>query len=138
MSPYDKLDKVLEIIVVNEATSFNQYSINKLLQEENIQIGDKELTEILIKLAEDGNVTKLKPSPNEPSYYFSAFNGRMFYLEGGYKTKLNRNRRERIQKRARMVLDVVNIFAIIILTILILLTDMGYLHATVTTSAKFH
>lgn len=125
MTPYEKLDRVLEYSFSYTDPVYRSFlQIANDLQDE---IPRKELFEVLQKLAQEGYVT-MKDSGNSGTSYGSSFDGRLLRDAGGYQKLVESNNTKAILTKLRIVIDIINIFVIIILTTLILLTEMGYLH----------
>jgi hypothetical protein len=97
LSPIDKIDRVLFLFPPNDKIhAYPKKTINDLLVKGGLNIDDRELIEILIKLVDDGYLridtgdyyTNGKHYKDIP-LYFLTFTGELFHLTGGYTQRLN-------------------------------------------------
>jgi len=118
MNSIDKIDEVLKFIIQCEnPPKINFVDIYKLFNANKIDLSAKENIEIADKLVKDKYV--IKEIENNKIYYYSSFEGRLFFQKGGYKSQYKYHKRKRIYDISMTVITIINIFAIIALTFLI-------------------
>ena len=115
MTEFKKIDKVLQFVINCEEPP--RRSATEIANEIELQITTKETIEILDKLTKDGFVIKEIHADNI-AYYFSSFEGRLFFLNGGYISQNKSNQRKDNKDKFITNMTVTNIFIIIILTFL--------------------
>lgn len=120
MTNINKIDCVLEIILNSQTLhgiTDNEMSVE--LARQKLDISNKELLEILYKLEKDDFITYEVYNLSNIKHYFSTFGGRFFSDAGGYKSQNKSYKRKIIKDRFITTINVINIFAIIILTFFI-------------------
>ena len=115
MTEIDKIDRVLELIIKAEEPP--KRKATEITKELNFEITTKESIEILEKLTIDGYVIR-EIQEGAIAFYFSSFEGRLFFRNGGYNSKYKSLRRKKRYEKLIAAITITNIVAIIILTFL--------------------
>jgi len=115
MTEFDKIDKVLRFVIDCEQPP--KRKATEIANELNFKLTTKETIEILDKLTKDGFVIKEIQS-DDFAYYFSSFEGRLFFKNGGYSKLHLQKKIKTIANKFIIILNTINIVAIIYLTFL--------------------
>jgi len=121
MTNIEKIDTILNIVLnCEKQTIMSHYDISTELKSLKIDISNKEVYEILHKLEKDDFIkSEINEHLNRLIYYSSTFGGRFFRDNGGYKSQQKSYKRKIIKDKFIITINVINIFAIIILTFFI-------------------
>lgn len=127
MNELKQIDEVLKYILQHDFPPRASFTdIKKALN--YTQDDTKVLIEILNKLEKDGYITPdtIKGNTGDIKYYFSSFEGRLFVKNGGYLSNRTAIEWQKRYIMFRAIMDIINIIAIIVLTVLIFLADICY------------
>ena len=111
MTEIDKIDRVLKFILNAEEPP--KRTALEITNELELEITTKESIEILDKLTKDGYVIR-EIQDNGIAFYFSSFEGRLFFLNGGYfrdhKSKSSKIRKDNSITMVTIVTTVAMVF----------------------------
>ena len=115
MSNFDKIDKVLEIILnCQTPPRISLVEIIAELKKQKLDISTNELIGILHKLEKDDFIKAEISDSNNICYYFSTFSGRFFRENGGYK---HENKRKKQREKVNTLITITTIINIVAMTI---------------------
>ena len=115
MTELYKIDKILKFVIGCEQPP--KRTATEITNELDIKLSTKEIIEILDKLTKDSFVIR-EIQDNDIAYYFSSFEGRLFFKNGGYSKSASAQKIKTIANKFIIAINIINIFAIIGLTFL--------------------